>query len=93
MVLSIKIFPNLCLPEKYFKFIFYFQMKRKRRATMKNYNQVYVKNSFEAAKIYCKAFEVLSDGGVILEPIHEFPWSSCCATVIDKFGVRWWISI
>ena len=23
---------------------------------MKNYNQVYVKNSFEAAKIYCKAF-------------------------------------
>ena len=23
---------------------------------MKNYNQVYVKNSFDAAKIYCKAF-------------------------------------
>ena len=23
---------------------------------MKNYTQVYVKNSFEAAKIYCKAF-------------------------------------
>lgn len=23
---------------------------------MKNYNQVYVKNSFEAAKLYCKAF-------------------------------------
>ena len=23
---------------------------------MKNYNQVYVKNSFEAAKMYCKAF-------------------------------------
>lgn len=128
---------------------------------MKNYNQVYVKNSFEAAKIYCKAFgaeitrafinknntayehcelsvnregflalaeasnpcdidivhknkwetmtfnvfgmgteeavynafEVLSNGGVIIEPIHELPWSSCCFTVIDKFGVCWWISI
>ena len=128
---------------------------------MKNYNQVYVKNSFDAAKIYCKAFgaeitrafikkkysaydhcelsvngegflalaeasnpcdidivhknkwetmtfnvfemgteeavynafEVLSNGGVIIESIHELPWSSCCATVIDKFGVCWWISI
>ena len=23
---------------------------------MKNYNQAYMKNSFEAAKLYCKAF-------------------------------------
>ena len=128
---------------------------------MKNYTQVYVKNSFEAAKLYCKAFgaeitrefknadgtiyehcelsvngegflalaeaknpcdielihkmkwetmtfnvfemgseaavhnafDVLSDGGVVLEPIGSLPWSSCCATVIDKFGVCWWISI
>ena len=128
---------------------------------MKNYTQVYVKNSFEAAEIYCKAFgaeitleikndtetsyvhcvlsvdgegflalaeaknpcdidfvhkmkwetmtfnafemgseeavynafDVLRDGGVVLEPIHELPWSKCCATVIDKFGVCWWISI
>lgn len=128
---------------------------------MKNYNQVYVENSFEAAKMYCKAFgaeitrafqnkdntaydhcelsvdgkgflalveaknpcdihivhknkwetmtfnvfemetreavdnafQVLSDGGVIVEPIHELPWSKYCATIIDKFGVCWWISI
>ncbi|MBE5804827.1 MAG: hypothetical protein E7316_10000 [Clostridiales bacterium] len=128
---------------------------------MKNYTQVYVKNSFEAADVYCRAFgaqitlemknndgtayehcvlsvngegflalaearnpcdvafvhkmkwetmtfnafemgseeavrnalDVLSDGGVVLEPIHELPWSSCCATVIDKFGVCWWVSI
>lgn len=128
---------------------------------MKNYNQVYVKNSFEAAELYCRAFgaeisrafknadstayehcelsvsgegflalaeaknpcdvrvvhqhrwetmtfnvfemgseeavhralQVLSDGGVILEPIHELPWSKCCATVIDRFGVCWWLSI
>ena len=31
------------------------------------------------------AFRVLSDGGVVLEPIHELPWSKYCATIIDKF--------
>lgn len=128
---------------------------------MKNYTQVYVKNSLKAAEVYCDAFgaqitrafknesgtayehcelsvhgegflalaeasnpcdiaivhkykwetmtfnvfemgseeavyhafHVLSKGGVVLEPIHALPWSSCCATVIDSFGVCWWISI
>ena len=36
------------------------------------------------------AFAVLSEGGVVLRPIQAVPWSSCCATVIDKFGVCWW---
>ena len=39
------------------------------------------------------AFNILSNGGVIINPIHELPWSKCCATVIDKYGVCWWISI
>lgn len=128
---------------------------------MKNYTQVYVKDSLEAAAMYCRAFgaeitraffnedqtayehcelsvggegflalaeaknpcdivfvhqnkwetmtfnvfemgteeavlnafRVLSDGGVVLEPIGKLPWSECCATVIDKYGVCWWISI
>jgi uncharacterized glyoxalase superfamily protein PhnB len=41
----------------------------------------------------CNAFNILSNGGVIINPIHEVPWSKCCATVIDKFGVCWWIAI
>ena len=128
---------------------------------MKNYTQVYVKNSMEAAETYCRAFgaevtfeiknergtayehcelsvdgegflaiaeaknpcdvravhqmkwqtmtfnvfemgsaeavdrafDVLREGGVVLEPIHEVPWSRRCATVIDRYGVCWWISI
>ncbi len=128
---------------------------------MKNYTQVYVKNSIEAAKTYCNAFgaeisvefknssgteyehceisvdgeeflaisesqnpcdiefihkmkwetmtfnvfemgteekvhhafDVLRDGGVVIEAIHEVPWSKCCATVIDKYGVCWWLAI
>lgn len=128
---------------------------------MKNYTQVYVKNSLEAAETYCNAFgaeitraiynddqtayehcelsvngegflalaeaknpcdisivhhnkwetmtfnvfemgtteavdhayQVLRNGGVILEEIHELPWSKYNATIIDKYGVCWWISI
>ncbi len=128
---------------------------------MKNYTQVYVKNSLEAAKMYCKAFgaeitveyidsagtayehcelsvngenflalseasnpcdiefvhkmkwetmtfnvfemgteeavqrafDVLREGGVVIHEIQELPWSKCNATVIDKYGVCWWISI
>lgn len=52
-------------------------------------------NAFEmgSEEIVRNAFDVLSDGGAVLEPIHEVPWSTCCATVIDKYGVCWWISI
>lgn len=39
------------------------------------------------------ALDVLSDGGVVVEQIHELPWSKCCATVIDKYGVCWWLSL
>lgn len=128
---------------------------------MKNSAQVYVKNSLEAAQIYCEAFgaevtfaiknpegteyehcelsvngerilaiseaqnpcdvaflhrmkwetmtfnafemgseeavkkavAVLSEGGVVLRPIQEVPWNKCCATVMDRFGVCWWIAL
>ena len=52
-------------------------------------------NAFEigSAEAVENAYRVLSNGGVILEPLHEVPWSKCCATVIDKYGVCWWISI
>ncbi len=39
------------------------------------------------------AFQALSDGGVVIEPIHELPWSKCSATIIDRYGMCWWISI
>lgn len=39
------------------------------------------------------AFDALAEGGVVLEPIHALPWSTCCATVMDRYGVCWWISI
>ena len=40
-----------------------------------------------------EAFNLLSDGGIVKEPLGPVPWSSYCATVIDKYGISWWISI
>lgn len=52
-------------------------------------------NAFElgSADAVENALNVLRKGGVVVEQIHELPWSKCCATVIDKYGVCWWISI
>ena len=30
---------------------------------------------------------MLSDGGVVIEAIHELPWSKCYAAIIDRYGV------
>lgn len=52
-------------------------------------------NVFEmgSEEVVSHAFAVLSDGGVVIHPIGEVPWCKCCATVIDKYGVCWWIAI
>lgn len=52
-------------------------------------------NAFELGSVDAvqTAYQVLREGGVVLEAIHELPWSSCCATVIDRYGVCWWIAI
>ena len=40
-----------------------------------------------------KAYEILVEGGNILLPLGELPWSKCCANVIDRFGIFWYIYI
>ncbi|QAA32218.1 VOC family protein [Clostridium manihotivorum] len=40
-----------------------------------------------------KAYEVLIEGGNILLPIGPLPWNTCCANVIDKFGIFWYVSV
>lgn len=40
-----------------------------------------------------KAYSVLAEGGKVLLPLGSLPWSSCCAEVVDKFGVYWYISV
>ena len=40
-----------------------------------------------------QAFSLLSEGGRVVLPIGELPWSPCAAIVIDRFGVRWYLSM
>ncbi len=40
-----------------------------------------------------RAFSLLSDGGRVELSIRELPWSPCAATVFDRFGVRWFLSL
>ncbi|NSW53954.1 MAG: VOC family protein [Anaerolineae bacterium] len=40
-----------------------------------------------------QAFAVLSQGGVVLMPVTRLPWSDCCANVVDRFGVFWYVSV
>lgn len=47
--------------------------------------------NFETEEEIRKAFNMLSHGGRVLSPIAALPWSPCCAAVIDKYGVWWYI--
>lgn len=40
-----------------------------------------------------RAFVLLSDGGRVDMEICELPWSPCSAIVVDRFGVRWFLSL
>lgn len=40
-----------------------------------------------------QAYDALSEGGVILLPLGRLPWSDCCANVVDRFGVFWYVSV
>lgn len=40
-----------------------------------------------------KAYEILKEDGQILYPLGPCDWSQCMADVIDKFGVRWYLSV
>ena len=51
---------------------------------------VYEMGSEEAVR---HAFEILSDGGVVIHPLGPCDWNTYCADIVDKFGVFWWIAI
>ncbi len=46
--------------------------------------------SEEAVK---RAYNILTEGGNILLPLGPLPWNTCCANIIDKFGVFWYLCV
>lgn len=51
---------------------------------------VYEMGTEEAVR---NAYDILSDGGTVIDALGPCDWNSYCANVIDKFGVFWWIAI
>jgi PhnB protein len=49
--------------------------------------------SFDSDDEVKNAFDVLAKDGAVLFPLGSLPWSSCCAEVVDKYGVYWYLSV
>ena len=49
--------------------------------------------SFNTREDLERAFHLLSDEGRVEMDICELPWSPCAAIVIDRFSVRWFLSL
>jgi uncharacterized glyoxalase superfamily protein PhnB len=49
---------------------------------------------FDTKEELREAFDLLNDGGIVKEPFGTVQsYSPCCATVIDRYGITWWISL
>ena len=48
---------------------------------------------FEDEQGVLNAFEVLKTDANITLPLGKLPWSDFCASLVDKFGVYWYLSI
>lgn len=48
---------------------------------------------FEDEKGVLDAFEILKADAKVTQPIGRLPWSDCCASFVDKFGVNWYLTI
>lgn len=45
--------------------------------------------TFDTVEEVKKAYEVLAEGATIIYPLQSTTYSSCMASIIDKFGFRW----
>ncbi len=45
--------------------------------------------TFEHKKDVERAYEIMIDGGYAITPLTETTYSSCFASLVDKFGMRW----
>ncbi|MCL2841067.1 MAG: VOC family protein [Defluviitaleaceae bacterium] len=54
-----------------------------------NTNPLSLLITFETVEDVKKAYEVMIDGATIIYPIQSTTYSSCFASLVDKFGMRW----
>jgi len=56
-------------------------------------NPVQLCFTFEERDKLIHAFNVLSKNGRVDMEIQELPWSPCAAEVVDRFGIRWYLTL
>ncbi|MBP2660356.1 MAG: 3-demethylubiquinone-9 3-methyltransferase, partial [Firmicutes bacterium] len=49
--------------------------------------------NFDSEDEVKRAYDMLSKDGIVLLPLGTLPWSPCCADVVDKYGVYWYITV
>ncbi|MBQ7888032.1 MAG: VOC family protein [Clostridia bacterium] len=55
-------------------------------------NLVCLGMTLDSADAVLRAFALLRDGGTIRMPLTTLPWSPCCAEVVDRYGVWWYLT-
>ncbi|QPC83717.1 VOC family protein [Phototrophicus methaneseepsis] len=48
---------------------------------------------FDDKEAVQSAYAVLSEGAAICTPLRVLPWSDCCADLVDRFGVYWYLTV
>jgi PhnB protein len=56
-------------------------------------NPVQLCFTFDGRDELVRAFNILTREGKITMDICELPWSPCAAEVLDKFGIRWYLTV
>lgn len=49
--------------------------------------------TFHTEEELVQAFHLLKEGGQVKMDVRELPWSPCAASVTDRFGVNWFLSL
>ncbi|BCN30868.1 VOC family protein [Anaeromicropila herbilytica] len=56
-------------------------------------NPVQLCFTFDEREELLHAFNILSREGKVIMDICELPWSPCAAEVVDKYGIRWYLTV
>lgn len=56
-------------------------------------NTVQLGFTFDGRDELLRAFNILNREGKVLMDVCELPWSPCAAEVMDKFGIRWYLTV
>jgi PhnB protein len=52
-------------------------------------NALFITVTFDTKEEVRRAYDLMVDGGSILVPLHSATYSSACASLVDRFGIRW----